>query len=91
VVTFILPHILGCGGVQLSIAIESNAVIVFLDHSKMGSYLIRLVLQTFVKMSKQLRLDTVNFYRFKQKQRVSNIVKVAPLHSVKPELKLVKV
>jgi hypothetical protein len=57
----------------------------------MGSYLIRLVLQTFVKMSKQLRLDTVNFYRFKQKQRVSNIVKVAPLHSVKPELKLVKV
>ena len=47
--------------------------------------------QTFVKMSQQLGLDTVNFDRFKQKQRVSDIVKVPPMHSVKPELKLVLV
>ena len=47
--------------------------------------------QTFVKMSQQLGLDTVNFDRFKQKQRVSDIVKVPPLHVAKPELKLVKV
>lgn len=47
--------------------------------------------QTFVKMSQQLGLDTVNFDRFKQKQRVSDVVKVPPLHCTKPELKLVKV
>ena len=47
--------------------------------------------QTFVKMSQQLGLDTVNFDRFKQKQRVSDIVKVPPLHVAKPELKLVLV
>ena len=35
--------------------------------------------QTFVKMSQQLGLDTVNFDRFKQKQRVSDIVKVPPV------------
>ncbi|ASP46451.1 hypothetical protein [Cognaticolwellia beringensis] len=47
--------------------------------------------QTFIKVSQQLGLDTINFDRFKQKQRVSNIIKVQPLHSHKPELKLVKV
>jgi len=47
--------------------------------------------QTFVKMSQQLRLDNVNFDRFKQKRRVSDIVKVPPVHNAKPELKLVKI
>ena len=42
-------------------------------------------------MSQQLGLDTVNFDRFKQKQRVSDIVKVPPVNGAKPELKLVKV
>ena len=47
--------------------------------------------QTFVKMSQQLGLESVNFDRFKQRKRVSDVVKVPASGCVKPALKLVKV
>ena len=42
-------------------------------------------------MSQQLGLESVNFDRFKQRKRVSDVVKVPASGCVKPALKLVKV
>lgn len=46
--------------------------------------------QTFVKMTQQLEVKTVNFDRFKQKRRVSDTVKVTPQNKAKPVLRLVE-
>jgi hypothetical protein len=46
--------------------------------------------QTFVKMSQQLGVKNVNFDRFKQQRRVSEIVKVPAMNHIKPQLTLVK-
>lgn len=46
--------------------------------------------QTFVKMTQQLEVKSVNFDRFKQRRRVSDTVKITPMNREKPALKLVK-
>ena len=47
--------------------------------------------QTFMKISQQLEVESVDFDRFKQRRRVSDKIKVTPISSFKAKLKLVKV
>jgi hypothetical protein len=46
--------------------------------------------QTFVKATEQLEVQSFNFDRFKHRRRISHTVKVTPVNSNEPKLKLVK-